>query len=470
MRRPAREGENPIAAWCYRQAGDKYLLVEYGPAGAGPGTALPRARADAGGASEPGCPASLDLTPGIRSLQVHFDPRRCRQDRCWRCSSAEGRNCPRIDDMEVPSRIVHLPLSWDDPATRLAIEKYMQSVRKDAPWCPSNIEFIRRINGLDSIEDGEAHRVRRQLPGDGPGRRLPRRAGGHAARPAPPAGHHQVQPGAHLDAGERRRHRRRLHVRVRHGRPRRLPVRRPHRADVEPLSASSRRISRKPWLLRFFDQIRFYPVSEAELLQMREDFPPAASSCALRKRRFRLRDYRAFLADNADAIAAFKATSRPPSKPSASAGVLQRRRRPSRPARIAGDRGGMTPCGRERTWPCSVALANAPVSWTKPLANDLWKHVRLTLPPMRRLTPLQLAGEITPACRDDSHHVWIHRLPDDAIRGLRERPRQARIRPAAPLRHSLRHQGQHRPGRRAHHRRLPEYAYTPQKAPLSCNA
>ena len=54
--------------------------------------------------------------------------------------------------MEVPSRIVHLPLSWDDPATRLAIEKYTQSVRPDAPWCPSNIEFIRRINGLDSIE------------------------------------------------------------------------------------------------------------------------------------------------------------------------------------------------------------------------------------------------------------------------------------------------------------------------------
>jgi urea carboxylase len=29
----------------------------------------------------------------------------------------------------------------------------MQSVRPDAPWCPSNIEFIRRINGLGSIED-----------------------------------------------------------------------------------------------------------------------------------------------------------------------------------------------------------------------------------------------------------------------------------------------------------------------------
>ncbi len=53
----------------------------------------------------------------------------------------------------MPNRIVHLPLSWDDPSTRIAIERYMQSVRPDAPWCPSNIEFIRRINGLASIDD-----------------------------------------------------------------------------------------------------------------------------------------------------------------------------------------------------------------------------------------------------------------------------------------------------------------------------
>ena len=44
--------------------------------------------------------------------------------------------------------MVHLPLSWDDPACRQAIDRYVQSVRPDAPWCPDNIEFIRRINGL----------------------------------------------------------------------------------------------------------------------------------------------------------------------------------------------------------------------------------------------------------------------------------------------------------------------------------
>ena len=53
----------------------------------------------------------------------------------------------------MPSRIVHIPLSWDDEACHQAIEKYMQSVRKDAPWCPSNLEFIRRINGLGSVDE-----------------------------------------------------------------------------------------------------------------------------------------------------------------------------------------------------------------------------------------------------------------------------------------------------------------------------
>lgn len=58
-----------------------------------------------------------------------------------------------LDDITVPSRIIKLPLSWDDPQTRLAAERYQKTVRPDAPWCPSNPEFIRRINGLDSIED-----------------------------------------------------------------------------------------------------------------------------------------------------------------------------------------------------------------------------------------------------------------------------------------------------------------------------
>ncbi|MCS5946678.1 carboxyltransferase domain-containing protein [Klebsiella variicola subsp. variicola] len=38
----------------------------------------------------------------------------------------------------------------------------------------------------------------------------------------------------------------------------------------------------KPWLLRFFDQLRFYPVSADELLEIRRDFPLESLSAAHR--------------------------------------------------------------------------------------------------------------------------------------------------------------------------------------------
>jgi hypothetical protein len=41
-----------------------------------------------------------------------------------------------------------LPLCWDDPAIYKAIDNYMTTVRLDVPWCPLNIEFIRRINAF----------------------------------------------------------------------------------------------------------------------------------------------------------------------------------------------------------------------------------------------------------------------------------------------------------------------------------
>jgi urea carboxylase len=92
----------------------------------------------------------IDLTPGIRSLQVHYDPLVISLPELMQIlvDANPGHSDAADADIAVPSRTVWLPLSWDDAATRLAIEKYMQSVRADAPWCPSNIEFIRRMNGL----------------------------------------------------------------------------------------------------------------------------------------------------------------------------------------------------------------------------------------------------------------------------------------------------------------------------------
>jgi urea carboxylase len=142
------------AQLCVRRAGESNLLVEFGA----PVLDLVlrfqvQALLEALGARA--LPGLLDLTPGIRSLQIHFDPARISQNAVLDWLLAAVATLPGVERMRLPSRIVHLPLSWDDPATQLATKRY-ESVRADAPWCPDNIEFIRRINGLasrDAVRD-----------------------------------------------------------------------------------------------------------------------------------------------------------------------------------------------------------------------------------------------------------------------------------------------------------------------------
>jgi urea carboxylase len=61
----------------------------------------------------------------------------------------------------------------------------------------------------------------------------------------------------------------------------------------------------KPWLLRFFDQIKFYPVTNAELTKFREDFPQGKVKLRIEETTFKLRDYQRFLAENSGEIATF---------------------------------------------------------------------------------------------------------------------------------------------------------------------
>ncbi|MBL0944344.1 MAG: urea carboxylase [Hydrogenophaga sp.] len=305
---PAREREH-VPAMVVRQAGDRYLLIEFGPLVLDIELRLRvhvlmqalQARIDDGT-----LPGIIDMTPGIRSLQLHYQPERITRQALLDTVIATEAALPAVDDMEVPSRIVHLPLSWDDPQTKLAIEKYMQSVRADAPWCPSNIEFIRRINGLDNLEDVhrvvfDAHYLVLGL-GDV-------YLGAPVATPVDPR-HRLVTtkynpartwtpenavgiggaylcvygmegPGGYQFVGRTLQ----MWNRWRHGEG----------------------VFKQPWLLRFFDQIRFVPVDQDELLRLRAAFPHGGHALRIEPTTFRLRDYRRFLAENADSIAAFKA-------------------------------------------------------------------------------------------------------------------------------------------------------------------
>jgi urea carboxylase len=63
-----------------------------------------------------------------------------------------------------------------------------------------------------------------------------------------------------------------------------------------------------PWLLRFFDQIRFFPVDADELLDAREAFPHGKYDIRIEEGQFSYADYAKQLANDRPSIAAFKAT------------------------------------------------------------------------------------------------------------------------------------------------------------------
>jgi len=267
----ARTGGDPAYALTVRASGDRYLLVECGPMEL---DFRLRFRIHALMEAVRQCPdlPVLDLVPGIRSLQIHIDPDKMSvRQACSRVLELAG-TLPPPETMKVPSRIVRLPLSWDDPAARLAVERYQKNVRPDAPWCPSNLEFIRRINGLESIEDvkrivfgasylvlglGDVYLGAPVATPVDPRHRLVTTKYNPARTWTPENAvgiggaylciYGMEGPGGYQLIG------------------RTVPVWNTFRTTKSFQPG-------KPWLLRHFDQIRFYPVTAEELAKLRKDF------------------------------------------------------------------------------------------------------------------------------------------------------------------------------------------------------
>ena len=134
-----------------RQAGQEWVLLEFGEAIIDVG-----ARVLIGDfaklVTDSALPGVVEMIPGVRSLLLRFDIARWSHDTMVRALEPLLEEARANSSSTFPSRIVSLPLSWDDPACHEAIARYTSNVRPDAPWCPDNIEFIRRINGLDSVE------------------------------------------------------------------------------------------------------------------------------------------------------------------------------------------------------------------------------------------------------------------------------------------------------------------------------
>ncbi|NYF51762.1 urea carboxylase [Tunturiibacter gelidoferens] len=289
----------------FRTDGDKYLLVEYGKLELDLYLRF-RVHILEQNLRAANLAGIIDITPGVRSLHIHYDSRKVARAKLIELLDKIDRTMPELSDITVPSRIVHLPLSWDDPQAKLAQQKYMQAVRPDAPWCPSNIEFIRRINGLESIDEVYriVHAASYLVLGLGdvylgapvatpvdPRHRLvttkynpartwtPENAVGIGG--AYMCVYGMEGPGGYQLVG------------------RTIQVWNTWKST--PAFAPG-----TPWSLRFFDQIRFYPVSAEELLEAREKFPHGQYELRVEETTFNLKEYQKFLDSISEEAAAFK--------------------------------------------------------------------------------------------------------------------------------------------------------------------
>jgi urea carboxylase len=291
----------------FRRAGDGGVLVEYGPMAL---DLAMRARVHVlyEKLRDREVPGLLELTPGVRSLQVQFAPEQlCIADVTELLGGMDAA-LPASDELVVSSRLVRLPLSWDDPATHEAIQRYLNGVRADAPWCPWNIEFIRRINGLDDVSQvydivfnadylvlglGDVYLGAPVATPLDPRHRLVTTKYNPARTWTPENAvgiggaylciYGMEGPGGYQFVGRTTQvwnHR--------------------HPRETESFEPGT------PWLLRYFDRISFYPVGAEELLALRADIAAGRGRVDISDGSFSLADYHRLLADNADSIADFR--------------------------------------------------------------------------------------------------------------------------------------------------------------------
>ncbi|HEU5223271.1 MAG TPA: urea carboxylase [Candidatus Lumbricidophila sp.] len=288
----------------YRRAGDDNLLVEYGDMTLDLGLRM-RVHALMSELTRAAPKGVLELTPGIRSLQIRTDSTQLRASQLMGLLSEIEQEIPPTTELVVPSRTVRLPLSWDDPATHLAIERYMNGVRNDAPWTPSNIEFIRRVNGLDSVDDvyrtvfdasylvlglGDVYLGAPVATPLDPRHRLvttkynPART--WTAENSVGIGgaylcvYGMEGPGGYQFVGRT--------------------------VQVWNRFRRGGLFAENPWALRFFDRIEWYPVSEQELLELRAETDAGRGEFEAHEGTFAIADYQAFLTENAASIAQFR--------------------------------------------------------------------------------------------------------------------------------------------------------------------
>jgi len=286
-----------------RQAGDGYLLLEYGEDVLDLALRL-RVHLLMQAIRSENVPVE-ELAPGVRSLQIRYLSNRILQAALLERILELDDKLPDVANLRIPTRVVHLPMAFEDSSTLGAVRRYQETVRAEAPWLPSNTEFLRRINGLSSVDEvrdtifatsylilglGDVYLgAPCAVPVDPRHRLLSSKY--NPARTFTAEGtvgiggmymciYGMDSPGGYQLVG------------------RTLPIWNKFLKNAQ--------FGDEPWLLKFFDQVRFFPVSEEELERQRDAFREGRLHVSIAEEIFDFGEYARFLEREASSIASFR--------------------------------------------------------------------------------------------------------------------------------------------------------------------
>lgn len=248
----------------YRQAGDRYVLVEYGD-NAVDLNMLYRAHRLIGMVRDLKVEGVVEMSRGVRLVLIEYNGPT--QDALVATMLALEKEIVFSTKWKVPSRVLKLPMAFEDSRTLAAVQRYQETIRSDAPWLPNNVDFIAHINGMERHEVRDTVYLARFLvlglgdvflgapcavPLDPRHRLLGTKY--NPSRTYTPNGtvgiggsymciYTMDSPGGYQLVG------------------RTVPI-------WDKLTLGNRS---QPWMLNFFDQVEFYPVSEAEIDQHTAD-------------------------------------------------------------------------------------------------------------------------------------------------------------------------------------------------------
>ncbi|ODV83307.1 hypothetical protein CANARDRAFT_30083 [[Candida] arabinofermentans NRRL YB-2248] len=132
----------------YRQAGDRYILVEYGENVMDLNLSY-RVHKLIEMVDSHKTIGIVEMSQGVRSVLIEFDGTKIHQSTLVETLIAYESEVSFTNKWSVPSRVIKLPMAFEDKKTLDAVKRYSETIRSTAPWLPNNVDFIAQVNDVE---------------------------------------------------------------------------------------------------------------------------------------------------------------------------------------------------------------------------------------------------------------------------------------------------------------------------------